>query len=201
MVGGLLIEVLSTSLLLSLHTESFFSFAAVSRSRRLVDFDVTTVPVEETRDSGLVTVVVDGVDGECTTLRIFLGDSAFTRFEGDDGLTDATFCCFTDLFRVIFCACRLEECNFTSLLRFIYFAGCRQSDEEDFEELFFLEDDAFFPPCDLEPDDTLRWESVLEEIPFPLPRDEPFFTASLLSSESDDDMFEVNLGRIYMTTV
>ena len=60
-------------------------------------------------------------------------------------------------------------------------------------------DDDFFPPCDPELDDTLRWVSVLEELHFPLSRDEPFFTASLLSSESDDDIFKVNLDAIFMT--
>ena len=124
MFGGLLIKVLLISLVLSLDMESFFSFTLVSRSRRLVDFEVTIVPVEETRDSGLVTVVIDAVDGECTTLRIFFGDSAFARFEGDDSLADATFFWFTDLFQVPFCGCRLEEFNFTFLLRFIRCTGC-----------------------------------------------------------------------------
>ena len=91
MLGGLLIEVLLVLLVLLLDMESFFSFALVSRSRRSVDFEVTTVPVEETRDSGLVIVVVDAVDGEWTTLRIFFGDSALARFEGVDGLTDKAF--------------------------------------------------------------------------------------------------------------
>ena len=64
MLGGLLIEVLLVLLVFLLDMESFFSFALVSRSRQSVDFEVTTVPVEETRDSGLVIVVVDAVDGE-----------------------------------------------------------------------------------------------------------------------------------------
>ena len=237
MFGGLLIEVLLILLVLLLDMESFFSFALVSRSRRSVDFEVTTVPVEETRDSGLVIVVVDAVDGEWTTLRIFFGDSALARFveetrdsglvivvvdavdgewttlcfffgasavarfEDVDGLTDEAFFRFTDLFYVPFCEWRLEDLVVTFFLYFLCFAGCRRSDEEDFGEFRFLIDDDFFPPCDPELDDALRWVSVLEELHFPLSRDEPFFTASLLSSESDDDIFKVNLDTIFMTTV
>ena len=81
----------STSINLSLDIDRFFNFVLVSRSRRLVDFEVTAVPVEETRDAGLVTVVVEAVDGEFMTLRILLGDLFFARFEGDSDLSDAFF--------------------------------------------------------------------------------------------------------------
>ena len=47
-----------------------------------MDFEVTTVPVKDTTDSGLVTVHIKAVDGDVMSLGILLGDLFFARFEG-----------------------------------------------------------------------------------------------------------------------
>ena len=80
-----------TSINLSFDIERFFNFVLVSRSRRRVDFEVTTVPVEDTPESGLVTVLVEAEDGNMMSLRILLGDLFFACFEGDSDLSDAFF--------------------------------------------------------------------------------------------------------------
>ena len=56
-----------------------------------MDFEVITVPIEDTPDSGLVTVLVEAEDGDMMSLRILLGDLFFGGFEGDSDLSDAFF--------------------------------------------------------------------------------------------------------------
>ena len=56
-----------------------------------MDLEVTTVPSEDTPDSGLVIVLVEAEAGDVTSLRILLGDLFFARFEGDSDLSDAFF--------------------------------------------------------------------------------------------------------------
>ena len=76
----------------------------------------------------------------------------------------------------------------------------RRSDAEALEELRFPDDGDFFFPRDLELEDILPGEDVLEDRRFPRSRDEPLFTASLLSSESEKDIVEVKINTVLMTT-
>ena len=76
----------------------------------------------------------------------------------------------------------------------------RRSDAEALEELRFPDDGDFFFPRDLELEDILPGEDVLEDRRFPRSRDEPLFTASLLSSESEKDIVEVKINTMLMTT-
>ena len=230
-------EVFSTSTNLSLVIDRFFSFELVSRSRQRVDLEVTTVPSEDTPDSGLVIVVVEAEAGDMTSLRILLGDLFFARFEGDSDLSDAffflvparlelvgdlsdasaewreflSFCVDTsrlDALGFIFFLC--VNADFLRSWRFGVMSSpplllisrvvVRRSDAEALEELRFPDDGDFFFPRDLELEDILLGEDVFEDRRFPRSRDEPLFTASLLSSESKKDIVEVKVTTMLMTT-